>query len=115
MSKSPGRWRHLQTPPEVAALGDLLGRRWALHVVWELRSGPLTFRALQAACGHISPSVLQARLHEWLELGVIEKIPRLGYRLSAAGEQLYLQLEPLCDWAVVQDSLAKTNQKSLYK
>ena len=99
MSKGPGRWRHASTSTEFGVLTDHLGRRWALRVIWELREGALTFRALQAACGHISPSVLQARLHELVGLGLVEKIPRVGYRLSGAGEQLYLQLEPLADWA----------------
>lgn len=35
--------------PIVAAL-DLLGRRWILRILWELRSGPMGFRALQALC-----------------------------------------------------------------
>jgi DNA-binding HxlR family transcriptional regulator len=99
MSKGPGRWRHASTSTAFALLTDHLGRRWALRVIWELREGALTFRGLQAACGQISPSVLQARLHELASLGVVEKIPRVGYRLSGAGEQLYLQLEPLADWA----------------
>ena len=34
--------------PIMAAL-DLLGRRWALRILWELRAGPLTFRAIRAA------------------------------------------------------------------
>lgn len=102
MSKGPGRWRHIDTSDALSGLTDQLGRRWALRVIWELRADALTFRGLQAACGHISPSVLQARLHELVRLGVVEKIPRLGYRLSGAGEQLYLQLEPLADWAANQ-------------
>ena len=84
-------------------LTDVLGRRWALRVVWELRRGALTFRALQAACGQISPSVLQSRLHELVRLGIIEKIPRMGYRLSASGELLYRALEPVADWAEHRD------------
>jgi hypothetical protein len=37
------------------ALLDLLGRRWALRVLWELRDGEaLTFRELQARCGGVS-------------------------------------------------------------
>ncbi|ANO51536.1 winged helix-turn-helix transcriptional regulator [Woeseia oceani] len=99
MNKSPGRWRRQPTPAAFVVLSDLLGRRWALRVIWELRGGALTFRALQAACGRISPSVLQARIHELSRLGIIERIPRLGYRLSASGEQLFLNLESLCDWA----------------
>jgi DNA-binding HxlR family transcriptional regulator len=78
---------------------DLLGRRWSLRVIWELRAGGRNFRALQAACGNISPSVLQARLHELQGMGAIEKIPRLGYRLSASGERLYQCLEGLGEWA----------------
>jgi DNA-binding HxlR family transcriptional regulator len=78
----------------------LSGRRWALRVVWELRVGPLNFRALQAACGNISPSVLQRRLHELRDQRIIEKIPRLGYRLSTSGEKLFLVLAQLDKWSV---------------
>lgn len=81
------------------AVLDACERRWALRVVWELRSGPQTFRGLREACGGISPSVLQRRLHAWRELGIIENIPRLGYRLTAAGERLFLILARLDKWA----------------
>lgn len=77
----------------------LSGRRWALRIVWELRVGPLNFRALRAACGDISPSVLQRRLHELHEQQIIEKIPRLGYRLSASGEKLFHVLAQLDRWS----------------
>lgn len=99
MIKGVKSWRHLPTERSLATLLKQLGRRWALRVIWELRAGALTFRALQAACGNISPSVLQARLHEFAALGVIEKIPRLGYRLSASGEELYRDLEALGSWS----------------
>jgi len=105
MIKSVKSWRHLPTEHSLTSLLEFLGRRWALRVVWELRSDALTFRALQAACGHISPSVLQARLHELTGLGVIEKIPRLGYRLSASGEELYRDLEALGSWAEQHENL----------
>ena len=83
----------------MASALDLSGRRWAFRVVWELRVGPLNFRALQAACGHISPSVLQRRLHELRAAGLVEKIPRLGYRLSSSGERLFLVLAQLNKWS----------------
>lgn len=79
---------------------DIAGRRWALRIVWELRVGPLNFRALRASCGNVSPSVLQRRLHELRTLGVIEKIPRLGYRLSTHGEKLFQVLAQLDKWSV---------------
>lgn len=34
----------------IMALLDLLGRRWTLRIIWELRNGPLTSRALRQAC-----------------------------------------------------------------
>lgn len=91
--------RRAQTSPKMCAALALAGRRWALRVIWELRVGPLNFRALRAACGDVSPSVLQGRLHELRELQVIEKIPRLGYRLSTSGERLFQVLAQLDKWS----------------
>jgi DNA-binding HxlR family transcriptional regulator len=71
----------------------LSGRRWAFRIVWELRVGPLSFRDLQAVC------VLQQRLHELRGLKVVEKIPRLGYRLTASGERLFQVLVQLNQWS----------------
>lgn len=95
-SQSP---RNTPTRPATAALLALLARRWALRCLWELRGGALNFRQLQGACGGVSPSVLQKRLHELREAALIERIPRLGYRLTAAGEQLFLVLLQLDRWA----------------
>jgi len=99
MAKGIQRLRSAGTNPAMARTLDLCGRRWALRVVWELRVGPLTFRALQAACGHISPGVLQRRLHQLRDIGAIEKIPRLGYRLSGSGERLFQVLVMLNRWS----------------
>ncbi|MEX2123054.1 MAG: helix-turn-helix domain-containing protein [Woeseia sp.] len=88
----------------MATLLDLSGRRWSLRVVWELRQGALNFRALREACGRISPGVLQCRLHEWRSAGMVEKIPRLGYRLTARGERLFQLLAPLSDWVSSDES-----------
>lgn len=81
----------------MAAL-DLLGRRWALRVLWELRSGPLTFRALQDACGDVSPAVLNGRLRELREARVVERVAT-GYALTAHGRRLGEALSPLDRWA----------------
>ena len=91
--------RRAPTSPQMASALDFSGRRWALRIIWELRVGPLNFRALQAACGRISPSVLQRRLHELRSLQIIEKIPRLGYRLSTRGEKLFQVLAQLDNWS----------------
>jgi DNA-binding HxlR family transcriptional regulator len=81
------------------ALLDLLGRRWALRVIWELRDDPLTFRELQAACGGISSSVLNERLAELREAGVVESATPSGFHLTPAGRDLLDAFAPLHRWA----------------
>jgi len=68
------------------ALLDLLGRRWALRILWELhQNGPNSFRALQKLCGDISPTVLNSRLSELREAGIVELRDREGYVITAEG------------------------------
>jgi DNA-binding HxlR family transcriptional regulator len=81
----------------MAAL-DLLGRRWALRVLWELRTGPHTFRSLREACEDLSPSVLNARLRELREAGLVERSDE-GYALSSQGRALGRALGPLDAWS----------------
>ncbi|HEX6712781.1 MAG TPA: helix-turn-helix domain-containing protein [Thermoleophilaceae bacterium] len=79
------------------ALLDLLGRRWALRVLWELREGPVaTFRELQARCGDISSSVLNDRVRELREAGIVEAE---AYALTEEGRNLLTALGPLDAWA----------------
>lgn len=106
----------LRKAPTSSAMARALafsGQRWAFRIVWELRGGPLSFRALQAACGHISPSVLQRRLHELRALGVVESIPRLGYRLTACGERLFQVLAELNKWSAELPKIRLDRNKKL--
>lgn len=75
---------------------DLLGRRGALRILWELRGRPLTFRALQQACD-TNPSLLNTRLAELRAAGLIEHAS--GYRLTSQGRALGKALRPLTAWA----------------
>jgi DNA-binding HxlR family transcriptional regulator len=80
------------------ALLDLLGRRGALRVLWELRGeAPLTFRALQDAA-QTNPSVLNTRLAELRESGIVAHEGE-GYQLTAQGRGLLDRLAPLHAWA----------------
>jgi DNA-binding HxlR family transcriptional regulator len=82
------------------ALLDLLGRRWALRVLWELRDEAVpTFRDLQARCGNISSSVLTQRLRELREAGIVDAEPSSGYQLTAEGRTLLKALAPVDAWA----------------
>lgn len=78
---------------------DWLGRRWALRVLWELREGALPFRALQERCDAVSPTVLNERLWELRESGVVALQEGGGYVLTADGERLGRLLLPLHVWA----------------
>jgi DNA-binding HxlR family transcriptional regulator len=80
------------------ALLDLLGRRWALRVIWELREGPLSFRETQARSGAISSSVLNDRLAELRAAGIVEAAED-GYRLTSEGRELLALYPPLDAWA----------------
>lgn len=81
----------------MAAL-DLLGRRWTLRLLWELREGPLTFRAIQDSCEQVSPTVLNTRLRELRESDLVEKTER-GYALTTEGKRLRKALVPLYRWS----------------
>ena len=79
----------------IMALLDLLGRRWTLRILWELREQPLTSRALRAACDEASPTVLQTRLSELRQAGFVELQPGTGYGLTAFGRELNETFLPL--------------------
>jgi DNA-binding HxlR family transcriptional regulator len=95
----PGRSvRGSTTGKPIMALLDLLGRRWTLRVLWELRDDPLQFRPLQQRCAGMSSSVLNQRLRELRTAGLVEHGER-GYQLTEAGRGLGEALEPLNAWA----------------
>lgn len=84
--------------PIMAAL-DLLGRRWALRVLWELRAGPVGARALKARCDDMSSSVLYERLSELRLAGLVHHDDAGEYGLTELGVQLADTLAPLQRWA----------------
>ena len=97
---TPGkRARGSKTGRPIMALLDLLGRRWTLRIVWELRDGgSLGFNELQARCEGIPPSTLSVRLGELAAAGVVEE--RDGARaLGAEGRALVAAMAPLHGWA----------------
>lgn len=92
--------RGSQTGRPVMALLDLLGRRWGLRILWELREdGAPTFRELQARCGNISSSVLTQRLQELRDARIVAEPAGRGYQLSDEGRSLLLALAPVDSWS----------------
>lgn len=83
----------------MAEIIELLGKKWVMRIIWELREDQLTFRALQAACGDISPTVLNNRLKLLESAIIVEKRAPTGYGLTAIGQDLLNLYEPLNQWA----------------
>ena len=91
--------RGSRTGRPVMALLDLLGRRGSLRLLWELKDGrPQTFRLLQGSADGMSPSVLNSRLKELRQAGLVE-LGTGGYVLTGAGKELLKHLNPLNHWA----------------
>ncbi len=78
---------------------DILGTRWTLRILWELRDGPQSFRALQARCERVSPTVLNQRLALLREHGIVTLESPGGYRLTSQGRELGEILMALSRWA----------------
>jgi DNA-binding HxlR family transcriptional regulator len=96
----PGRGvRGSTTGRPLMAAMDLLGRRWALRILWELRAGPIGARALQARCDGMSSSVLYDRLRDLAASGLVERTRDDQYALSELGAGLGSALKPLDAWA----------------
>ena len=92
------RVRGSRTGRPIMVLLDLLGRRWALRILWELRDGPVGFNELQARCDGLSPSSLSQRLADLTGAGLVEE--RDGARaLTAEGRSLGATFGPLNAWA----------------
>jgi DNA-binding HxlR family transcriptional regulator len=90
------RVRGSRTRRPLMALLDLLGRRWTLRIVWELREDrALTSRALRTACDEASPTVLNERLKELREAGFVDLGEAGGYALTPLGTELAAHVMPL--------------------
>jgi DNA-binding HxlR family transcriptional regulator len=84
----------------IMAVLDLLGRRWALRVLWELRNGERqSFRSLQDRCQISSPNVLNARLKELRHAQVVDLEDGAGFGLTGSGRNLLQAMRPLSLWA----------------
>ena len=75
-------------PEEVRAAADLLGRRWALALLYASHAGAVRFNEFRQVVGEIPPRTLAQRLAELEEAGLLEREvvpsrpPRVEYRLT---------------------------------
>jgi DNA-binding HxlR family transcriptional regulator len=92
------RVRGSRTGRPIMVLLDLLGRRWTLRIVWELRDEPRRFRELQSSIG-ASPTIVNTRLAELREAKLVELDEAAGYRLTELGRELLRLFLPLHRWS----------------
>ena len=99
MSKKVGSpVRGSTTGRPVMVLFDVLGKRWTMRIMWELRDGPLTFRVLQSRCEQVSPTLLNGRLKDLRNMNLVKKCDD-GYMLTKWGTELGRQLARLDQWS----------------
>jgi DNA-binding HxlR family transcriptional regulator len=88
-------------PEEVRRAADLLGRRYALAIVYASRSGATRFNEYRQMLAPVPPTTLSARLDELAEAGVLERRvidsrpPRTEYALTEKGKRLSALLDAL--------------------
>ena len=95
MAPPSAKVRGSTTGRPIMALLDLLGRRWTLRIIWELRGEPLTSRRLREICDDVSPTVLQARLNDLRGAGFVSLDRPAGYGLTPLGRELLQRFLPL--------------------
>jgi DNA-binding HxlR family transcriptional regulator len=89
----------------VAKSAEIIGNPWSLLIVRELLLGSSRFSLLQKGLPRISPTVLNTRLKELEEHGVLVKRRLTGlrgheYRLTPAGRELSAVIEALAVWGM---------------
>ena len=95
----------------IMALFDLMGRRWAMGILWALnKQGPCTFRELQNYCDGLSPTVLNTRLKE-LRAAQLVSHGEGGYQALPLGKELYELLVPMGKWAVTWGEVLEEGEK----
>lgn len=82
----------------IMALFDLLGRNWAMGIIWNLNEGACTFRELQTRCETVSPTTLNKRLKELQQAHIVTRTVD-GYTLTDGGQELFGLLSPIGAWA----------------
>jgi len=92
------RVRGSRTGRPIMVLLDLLGRRWTLRIIWELREQPKRFRDLQNSIG-ASPTIVNTRLAELREARLVTLEADSGYRLTPLGGELLRLFLPLHQWS----------------
>lgn len=90
--------RGSKTGAPIMAILDLLSRKWALGIIWNMGKKPMTFREIQSKCDGISPAILNSRIKDLREAQIVTRTID-GYILNSRGIELQKNLKPLGNWS----------------
>jgi DNA-binding HxlR family transcriptional regulator len=83
---------------------EIIGKKWAILIVYHLFSGPKRFKELEKSLGQICPRMLSERLKELEKLKLIEKKIsstwplKITYRLTKKGKSFYKIIKAMEEW-----------------
>jgi DNA-binding HxlR family transcriptional regulator len=84
---------------------DLVGGKWKMAVLWQLRERPVRFGELKRRLAGVTQKMLTQQLRELEELGLVTRTvhmvvpPKVEYSLAPEGEKLVPVLSALCQWS----------------
>jgi DNA-binding HxlR family transcriptional regulator len=91
-------------PAEVLEGADVLGRRWALALIYASHAGAVRFNEFRQALGEVPPGTLAQRLTDLEKAGLLERHvydarpPLVEYRLTQRGRRLKAVVDVLRRW-----------------
>jgi DNA-binding HxlR family transcriptional regulator len=100
----------LEAPCPIVRFNALVAGRHKLRILWELRSGPRRYSAIQRGLvaamggGRITPRILSRELRELTQSGLISRKqfpgvpPRVEYTLVDEGRALLGVMRAICRW-----------------
>ena len=90
----------------ISTFFHLLGGRWKLPILWNLREGERRFFELQHLIPNISDKMLAQQLKKLQEIGFVSKAVfnetpiRITYQLTGKGKDLVPVLQKIMDWGL---------------
>jgi DNA-binding HxlR family transcriptional regulator len=91
-------------PAEVLHAADVLGRRWALALLYASHTGAVRFNEFRQALREVPPRTLAQRLADLEDAGLLERCvvdarpPYVEYRLTQHGKRLKTVVDALRRW-----------------
>ncbi len=84
---------------------DLVGGKWKMVILWQLRNGVFRFSEIKRILTGITQKMLTQQLRELEDAGIIIRTvypvvpPKVEYSLTEEGKKLIPALDALCQWS----------------